>query len=212
MDNLLYIPPELFLHVLTYLHLPSILNLSSVSKDYFSLLTDGCGRFFRSCLMSILKTPLKYDYTYLDQYNNINHTQYKTWFQAYVGFSREKIKSPNCVRVYIRKNYFEMVRVLFGVCDQRCAWSSIYNAFEYGNRDIIQHILQYPNIEYMQKLNDMFVYCCRYGYTNAFEVLLEDSRVDPCYNNNRALKKAQKHKHEDIIQRLLIHCQTISTS
>lgn len=212
MDNLLYLPLELFLHIITYLHLPSILNLRRVSKDYLILLTTECDIFFRPTLISILKKPLKYNYKHLDEYNIINHTQYKTWFHAYVGFSREKNKSPNCVRVYIRKNYFEMVRLLFGFCDQKCAWSSIYNAFEYGHTNIIQHILQYPKIECIQKLNDMFVCCCRNGYTNAVKVLLDDPRVDPCYNNNIALKKAQKHKHVDIIQQLLIHCQTISTS
>ena len=205
--NLLYIPLELFSHILIYLDKPSIINICGISKHYLNFLSETYNEFWYYMVCQILAKPIKYIYLSVPHYNQINHSNYTNWLHVYfdiIKYVHNSFHMQSELLAAIQKGNFEIVRLL--LINPRIQLKSMANSLKSN----FSYILHYPDtfisfdtcLYYMyqackhnyidillqlindsrcdiEELNFIFLLCCKEGYIKSVSVLLQDSRINP---------------------------------
>ncbi len=79
----------------------------------------------------------------------------------------------------------------------------IITASRKGFKDVIEILLQYPNVDPSSKNNMALKMASFKGFEDVVELLIQDSRVDPSSNDNIAIINASKNGYTKIVKLLL---------
>lgn len=222
--------PELFINILSYIDMKTLYNLCLTCKLYSTLSTSECDSLWNSLVNSLLKKPLKYTYVSIHHYNNINRTQYETWFQLYFNlvYILQNVTEVTFSNA-IKNGHLELCRLISippALLDRQVIIFhreeiSMYSKYVFASdmsiseplnmacsidcTDILSEVISYYNVHNHNIINHVLISACKHGSIKCVKYLLKHYGANPAYECNTPLIVAVFKSSVDIVIELLKH-------
>lgn len=176
MNYIIDLPLELLSSILAGLDPNTLIHLSTTSKHNSSLLTHEYDILWQYLLNSKLQKPYKYTYNNIHEYNTVNHTQHANWFRAYIHLIHNITHvEDTSFKNSIQNGHFEIFRLLLHNPDTDIA--------------IEQRLVRGYGYHYIRTKTKTLSLASTLGHVDILQELLNDSRFDPCDQQNYVLIK-----------------------
>lgn len=200
------LPLELLLHIIQYLQCKDITRLSGCSKELCRLNGAEYDKLWYVLTYELTTIP----YKDISEYNGINHTLHKTWYEAYMyimsKIGNTSLEDEMKLIFACWEGHVDLVRIMLknkNVDPIYFDGKALIKACECGYTDIVKILLSDSRVDPCVFDNDAFVSACEYGRIDIVRMLLSDDRVDPACQSNLPIIYACKHGHVDIAKLLL---------
>lgn len=125
--SMLDLPVELLCSILSHLDRRSLTALCITTKQYMSLLQESYAELWHSMANALLIKPLRYTYTSVEQFNEINNTEHNTWVDVYFylkNYANCSVLHEDNLSYLIKKGSLEAVRLVL-INSNLNIWESI---------------------------------------------------------------------------------------
>ena len=226
---LLTLPPELFCNIIKYIDKSFLYRLCITCKTLSTILTQEYDDLWKSLVHSLLKKPVKYIYNTIHDYNDINHTHYKSWIQLYyhLTYTLEYITQTTWTDVF-KSHHLELCRLIHIPQIMLNTQVTIYNtltiytaesideitinqpidiACSINSPHILSEVMSYYNIHIDDIINRTLITACNYGSIKCVRHLLTHYCADPSYAHSTSLIVAVFKSSIDVVEELLKYPQ-----